>query len=384
MRRLCLAVVILTACGAPPATSHASQPASPTLASAPRASATGSPASPLFAALEAKGASTPYQWDTVTIAGLDGFARAKATFTPMPTPYVGCAGAVIPPSAHVAAGKVYFADGAGTVRSLAVNGQLSVEATFPLTSSQQMLSFAVNPDGSRLLGTVFTIPPKPATGDPCTGSSMFAPGNFTLDVYSTQAGGTARLLDHQVLPTGATSPVPNVMALIGWNKVGPLGTYPTQWATQGGGPHPYGVMVWVDPSSGKVSRQVADPQACVVWDVVANGDFVCTKAQAGDISVRRPDGTEIWSFKAPADGLFESPYLSPQEGRVVAGGNDTAVVGRGGDHVTLNGIYPLGWLDDTTVIAGGYSKNFTYTSLTAPAAAIDIGFQGLFIAPIQS
>jgi hypothetical protein len=68
----------------------------------------------------------------------------------------------------------------------------------------------------------------------------------------------------------------------------------------------------------------------------------------------------------------------------VAGGNDTAVVGRGGAHVTLSGIYPLGWLDDTTVIAGGYNNNFTYTRLTAPAAGVDIGFKGLFIATIHS
>ncbi len=123
----------------PTAAGGSSPSASPIASAQPTASST-----PLFAALEAKG--TPLnQWNTVVIAGLDGYARAKATFTPMPTPYVGCAGPVIPSSAHVAAGKVYFADGTGVIRSLSITGQLTQVALTAAGCSQPSSRFLQRP-----------------------------------------------------------------------------------------------------------------------------------------------------------------------------------------------------------------------------------------------
>jgi len=87
----------------------------------------------LFAVLEAKGTANAWTYNTVAIAGVDGYARAKTTFSPMPVPVLGCMGAVIPPSAHVAAGKVYFADSRGVVRSLGIDNTVSTVATFPMT-----------------------------------------------------------------------------------------------------------------------------------------------------------------------------------------------------------------------------------------------------------
>jgi hypothetical protein len=139
---------MMVACGPSQAQAPATPTASATAPSSPNSTPTVS-GPLLFAVLEAKIPASPYQWNTVAIAGLDGNARAKATFIPMPVPVVGCMGAIIPPSATIAACKVYFADGRSVVRSLSVNGQLTKVATFPLTSSQQMLSFAVSPDGSR-------------------------------------------------------------------------------------------------------------------------------------------------------------------------------------------------------------------------------------------
>src|SRR5438093_1310 len=77
----------------------------------------------LFAVLEANGTANVWTYNTVAIAGLDGYARAKTTFSPMPVPVLGCMGAVLPLSAHVAAGKVFFADSKGVVRSLAIAGR---------------------------------------------------------------------------------------------------------------------------------------------------------------------------------------------------------------------------------------------------------------------
>jgi len=416
MRRLFLVVAVLTvACGQAPVRSTSATtsvtPAATIAATAtalPSAPSSGNTQSPvasssplpqpttssslLFAALEAKGTANPFQWNTVAIAGLDGYARAKATFTPMPSPWVGCAGPVLPLSVQVAAGKVFFADGTGTVRSLSVHGQLSVVATFPLASGQQMLSFAVSPDGSRLLGTVFTIPPKPASGDPCsTGAPMFGPGNFMLDVFSADSGGASKLLDHQILPTSATSPVPNVMALLGWDIIGPLGTYPTTWATQGGGPHHYnGLPVRIDPTTGKVMKQISDPAACSVWDISLTGDFLCvpTVAPGGSVSlsVRRPDGSEIWRVAGQQNVDYFLAYLSSDEKHLIGLGSNSEVVGRDGSHIAVpnpNGLIFDGWLDSATLIFGGYGSDLEYVSLSSPATLVDLGFKGLFVGMVQ-
>jgi hypothetical protein len=338
----------------------------------------------LFAALESKSTSNQVGWNTIAIAGLDGYARAKATFTPMPNPYVGCAGAVLPASAQVAAGKVYYADGNGLIRTLAPGGQPEQVTTFPLSSSQQMLSFAVSPDGTQLLGSIFTLPPKPTTtGDPCAngpGAAAFGPGDFALDVYAASAGGAPRQLYHQDLGAWGGTQLSQVLFFIGWDAQGPVATYPTGWATQGGGPmHYHGIPVRVDATTGKVIRPVADQ--CDVWDMVQTGDFACSD-KTGSISVRRPDGTEIWRVPAAPNNGFWMEYLAPDEGHVVELSGH--VFARDGSAVQLpDGWGYSGWLDRSTLISWGVGSNFTYVSLSAPSTAVDIGFKGLFIGTVR-
>lgn len=409
VRRCGIAILlVVTACGAVPSQPSSSRSAAPTSASSatPAVLATGSPspsssptqasstapasspspqptkAAPLlFAALEAKGTTNPSQWNTLAIAGLDGYARAKTTFTPLPSPYVGCAGPIVPLSAHVAAGKVFFADGTGAIRSLSPNGQLVQVTKFPLTSSQQMLSFAVSPDGTKLLATIFAFPPAPPSPSACSGSTMFAPGSFTLDVYAADAGAPGRLLYHQDLGTAIPS---NVMELVGWNQAGPFGTDPSVLATQGGGPaHYYGTTVHIDATTGKVVQSISD-QKCVVWDIASTGDFVCSDTSSGDLSVRRPDRSEIWRFKAQANAGFYYEFLAPDEQHVVAVGSANVVVGRDGSNVALPpSFFHDGWLDSQTLVGGGFNTNFNYVSLASPGSVVDIGFAGLFIGAVQ-
>ena len=412
MRRCLIAIVfVLAACGAvqpQPSSSRSAGPASPSSAtplvlattspspsaipSPTQASSTTPPSSPspqptkaaplLFAALEAKGTTNPSQWNTLAIAGLDGYARAKTTFTPLPFPYVGCAGPIVPLSAHVAAGRVYFADGTGAIRSLSPNGQLVQVTKFPLTSTQQMLSFAVSPDGAKLLATIFTFPPAPPSPAACTGSSVFAPGSFTLDVYAADSGAPSTLLYHQDLGTAIPA---NVMELVGWDQAGPFGTDPSVLATQGGGPaHYYGTTVHIDATTGKVVQSISD-QSCMVWDIAATGDFVCSDTSSGDISVRRPDRSEIWHFKAQANAGFYYEFLAPDEQHVVGVGSATVVVGRDGSNVAVApSFFHDGWLDSQTLVGGGFNRNFSYVSLAAPGNVVDIGFAGLFIGTVQA
>jgi hypothetical protein len=392
MWRLILSLLLLVvACGPGQAQATASPSAGVATPSALSPSPTPSTSGPLlFAVLEAKIPGSPYEWNTVAIAGLDGRARAKTTFVPMPVPDVGCMGANIPQSAQVADGKVYFADGTGVVRSLAPNGQIARIASFPFSGHQQMLSFAVSPDGSQLLGAVFTLPAKPNLG--CNGSP--SPGGFSLDVYSAKAGGSSTLLYHEGLP----NPPPNVMALAGWDAVGPVGTYPTVWASQGGGPGSgLGVKVRIDASTGKVLRQVADPNSCLVWDIAASGDFVCIPpGVSARVSVRRPDGSEIWHFTAttPVNGLW-NPFLAPDEQHVVVDGTNYSteeVAGKSGSRVTLgNASFGVnGWLDSTTLIGNGVGPNvgpgsdMAYVGLSAPDTVVSLGFQGMFVGTLNT
>lgn len=405
MRRLIFGLLlIVVACGQPearPATSPPAVAAATPRAATPTALVTPLPSAPaassplptpsssstlLFAVLESKSAASAGRWDTVAIAGLDGYARAKTTFTPMRVPTVGCTGgAVTPPSAHVAAGKVYFADGAGVVRSLSVNGQITTVATFPLTSGQQMLSFVISPDASLLLGAVLTMPPNPQFG--CNGSHGV--GDFTLDVYSAPAGGANILQRHEVLqhndPSVSIWPV-NVMALVGWDQVGPVATFPSEVVSQG---HPLlnytGTPVRVAPHDGTILKQVSDPTSCYVQDIVPSGNFACTirtnQLLTNQLSVRRSDSTEIWRADTQLDSSIVA-FLSPDERRTVLTGIGTEVVGQDGSRVAV-AIRAVGWLDPGTLIGTSDAGNLSFVTLTAPGINVDMGFKGQFVGTVR-
>jgi hypothetical protein len=389
-------LLMVVACG--PAQAQPST--SPTAATAGPSPSTS--ASPLFAVLEATIPGSQYEWNTVAIAGLDGYARAKTTFMPMPVPATGCMGAILQPSAHVAAGKVFYADAKGVVRSLAINGAVTTVTTFPMTSSQQMLSFAVSPDGTRLLGTVFTVP---MNAWPCDGSSSSA--NYTFDTFTAISGEPSRLVDHQTW----TKPQ-NALALTGWDAVGPIGTYPTVWASQGGGPgSTLGVFVRVDAATVKPLAPLADPSKCRVWDSVPSGAFVCmgdpvmTGGGTADqkvnqpVSVRNADGTERWHTTVTGQNAPFGPFLAPDGQHVMICCNDLnladsheLLVGRDGVQVNLaKGFGASGWLDSTTMV-GWVNTNplsqgpfpLAYVAANAPDVVVSMGFPGLFMGTVHT
>jgi hypothetical protein len=415
MRRLLfLLMLIAVACGptqAQHATSSLAAVATPSATAAegsPLASPNSSPSQPrtsatlLFAVLEAKIPGSPYAWNTVAIAGLDGYARAKTTFTPMPVPNLGCIGAILPSSAHVSAGKVFYADAKGVVRSLAADGTIKTVATFPMSSTQQMLSFAVSPDGTRLLGTILTTP---TNAYPCSGSP--SSGTFTFDAYAATSGGTSRLLYHE-----SWTKAQNVLALTGWDAVGPIGTYPTVWASQGGGPgSTLGVLVRVDAVTVRPLAPLTDPAKCQVWDSTASGAFVCmgdsvmTGGGTADqkvkqpVSVRNADGTELWHFTVTGQNSPFGPFLAPDGQHAMICCNDLnladsheLLVGRDGGQVNLGtGFGASGWLDSSTML-GSVNTNplsqgpfpMAYVAANAPGTVVSLGFPGLFVGTVRT
>ena len=403
MRRVLVGLFLMfAACGQAQGGAPTSPPASlspGSTATAETSPSSGGSPSPiagplLFAVLEAKIPGSPHIWNTVAIAGLDGHARSKATFIPMPSPDLGCMGNVLPPSAHVAAGRVYFADGKGVVRSLTTTGKVTTVATFPLASSQQMLSFAVSPDGSRLLAAVLTVSAKYYS---CSSSQPAR--SLTLDVYSSQDGSASALLYHQKL-----SDAHKVMALTGWDAVGPVGTYPTVWGSQGGGPgSTLGVAARIDANTGKVVRQVADPSSCQVWDIAFSGDYLCLANPAlnsagtydSTVSLHGVNGADISTFSVNTpDGSACCPFVAPDEQHVVVSAYYVSVVGgRNGTRFNLGSNVPgrnffaAGWLDSGTVIGTVSSlspnPNLAYVLLRHPGAPVSLGFPGKFLGTVN-
>ncbi len=242
------------ATAASPATSPVTSPTPPQ--SAPTTQPTVS-ASLLFAALEA-GADGSGRPDTVLIVGLDGKPRVRTSFTPVTVPSMGCYGSASPPAAYVAAHTVYFADGFGVVRGLSAQGQIQTVATFP-TSSQQMLSFAVDPDGSRLMATVLTAPRMLYTQATCPRTGPYYAGDFTLDVFSAHAGGSPQLLYHETVPLSQPSQqYPCTLNFVGWDRVGPIGVSPACLGPVGGPGHYFGgPVVRIDAVTGHVVNPIS-------------------------------------------------------------------------------------------------------------------------------
>ena len=323
-------------------------------------------------------------YETVAIAGLDGYARAKTTFTALTPPYVGCLGPLFPPQAHTAAGRVFFIDGKGVVRSLGLDRVAMPVATFPI-GSQQEASFAVSPDGQHLLGTVLTVPPKPSDANVCVaGGADFAPGDWSEDIYAADAGGQARLVSHRTWAQNESK----VLDLVGWDARGPIATYPASYGSQGGGPVRegwYGPVVRLDPSSGNVQRQLGS-DTCFVDDVASDGSYVCG-GQDG-VHVFHADGSIAWKFVKANEGVAV-PLLAPDLNHVAAAG--PVVLGKDGANTAIgtgssSGFYPTGWLDSQTVVgwATATPNEMAIVRLVKPSEIIDLGFRGTFVGVVQS
>src|SRR5207302_1176533 len=104
--------------------------------------------------------------------------------------------------------RVYFLDGTGVVRSLTPDGTVAQITSFPVPAAQYEVSFAVSPDGNRLMGTL----------------TNFSSGG--IDVYAAAPGQPPILLRHQQSGPG--------LSFVGWDSTGPIGTDPTIYGTRGG------------------------------------------------------------------------------------------------------------------------------------------------------
>ena len=330
--------------------------------------------------------------DTAAIAGLDGFAVAKTTFTPRAVPVIGNAATILDLEGQVAAGGLYFIDGKGVVRRLEPGGGVKSVATFAITSRQQSASFAVSPDGTHLMAAVLTYPNHQDSSDPSQPFGTFS-GPWRLELETAAAGGSTSTVKKW---ESGTSQYPNGpggitnMVLAGWDGQGPIVLVHATTGTQNS---------WLDNQhwfAGNLARLHADgtvgpvigPADCLpYWRPVA-GRFVCTRAPGGTqsgtpASVVSLDGSVIWSGVAPAGVSVAGGFALSPDGTRLAMDRQVVTLASGASLRLPANFTPEGWLSMDTIIGlipGAHTAGTLGVVHTQNSQHVeDWGFSGTFV-----
>ena len=261
---------------------------------------------------------------TLTIADLAGTVLARATLAPMPRPLVTNAGDVMPAPVRLAAGAAYYAVPTGQVHRLDPTGADAVVATFPLTSVQQELSFAVSPDGKQLMAMVLTAPPVHDPPPADISQPFFRPGTrWSQELELATAGGpTQSLAKTDLGPAGGPGrgPVPAPATIAGWVNGGPLALLDTTLATQqalASTRLPGSALVHLGPDGAR--REQVGGAGCHPLDELRDGTMLCYTGSGwpSTYEVRSAAGQLLWRQDL-AGGFYYDPWLSPDGRRLAA------------------------------------------------------------------
>jgi hypothetical protein len=384
--------LILTACGpsTPPAPAQAQasptsvSSASPTVSASPTAVPSASPTAVpefLFAVTESN--PFPSEPNTVAIVGLDGYARARATFRPRVGPIVPDAYVPLQGIAQVAGSGVYYIDSAGTVRVLRVGSQPQIVARFPLQSAQEDVWFAVSPDGSRVMAGIFTFPALGPIIPGTNWNTMVGPSRFDLE--TALAGGLSKTLVHWSTTYGAEHPT---IFPVGWTSPrrlnemqGPVAMVSSPLSSQNSWP---GGPLYVIDDSGRKTTLLGGPN-CDSASITSSGLIACSSGRV--VTVRDETGPIIWTTHIDA---FSAAYLfvSP-DGQAISDGN--AVERHVGGMVAISQGHPgfriEGWLDNHTVVGrividDVNEGDLAWIDINHPSTVHDLGFKGDFVATL--
>jgi hypothetical protein len=355
----------------------------------------------LFAVVESHSTNYPQPGavdDTVAVVGLDGIARSKATFAPRTPPQIGNAAPILSADAHVAAGQVFYIDGAGVVRALgAPKGSTpSRVTTFAAPSPQGYESFAVSPDGKHLIAAIDALTPF-QTPDPNDPNNPFGSGGAQDHdtIQAADAGAGARTLYTLAHPD-------KPLFVGGWDSVSPIGLTDPPLGTQSNLPQGWGSHAVRLDTGGHPARAYG-PASCLAIEGLLDGTALCAGSTtssgtptevasvhgptAGDWTVPIPSG-----FYVTQDTYGDGPHLSPDGGTVVfalvsATTNGSAAMYTmtkgGAPHKLIDGFRPEGFLDADTVIGQqGAGGNLGLVHLSG-GGVTDLGFRGLFVGVVQ-
>jgi hypothetical protein len=237
------------------------------------------------------------------VVDLHGQVAAKTTFTPPATPQFANCQSVVQPAVRAAGGAAYFADSKGVIHRLDTGGKLTTVATFKLSSKQQFLSYAVSPDGSRLMASIVAATPN---------------GKWTMDLETASAGGATTTVRHVDL---GSDPSPGAMVITGWDTTGPVATTDADVCVAFEPPTPQfaGASLVHLSSSGQVLDRIGGP-SCIPLDELPDGTALCAadRYACKDLTVRSAAGEEMWrtAVKCPV----AEPHLAPDGQSVAAQG----------------------------------------------------------------
>ena len=316
---------------------------------------------------------------TVKIVDANGRVHAEASFVPPPAPNVGPVVPLLQSPVRTAVGAVFYADSAGVVHRLKPDGSTSVVATFPLTNSQQELSYAVSPDGMHLIAIVLSTPPLHDPPPHTLGDPIYQEGgHWTLKLETADAGGsTTTTLQRDF---GTTYPAPT--EIVGWDKNGPLATLTTQLGVQQApaSAHIFGRLIHL-ASDGTHLDQLGGAD-CTAVDNLPDGTVICD-ADWQHVSVRSASGAAVWSASLLPSDNYSGLWLSPDAGAIA--GQDlvlTRTSAASAARQTNGGgsqLIALGWLDANTVVEA--DRTTGQLSLYAARGLVkirDLGVSGVF------
>lgn len=321
---------------------------------------------------------TSAQGAAVALVGLDGTVRARATFQPRQTPYVGNAAVMLQNEAQVGRAGVYYADGNGVVRLLEPSGKVTVVATFPMTPVQHELWYAVSPDGSRLLAGVLTMPDV-VPADPFPTLS----GTWKFDLVSATADGASTVLQHVESAIGPDAPQGSPLKPIfpvGWIQAGPVAMVGAPLATQNlwtGGP-----LYTIDPTGQPAARVGGDDATSAT--ILPTGILPAVTAQGATVTVRDSAGNMLW--KPAVDGYNALNLKLSPVGDAITDGQH-AVTRIGPFELPAN-YFAAGWVDATTVVGATYRNgvagDLSYVSGSDGSMTIHhLGVAGAFVGVVQ-
>ena len=379
-----LSLAVLTGCGAsqlstPASTSHTAPPQS----SSPSASAAAAVAPGLFAVLEGHNPQDPKDHDQVVIVGPDGYARARASFTPRPNgePAVCDAATWIMPEAYVADGAVYFVDAGGVVRRLQPDGSVTTVASFPFDAHHQVFSFAVSPDGLQIMATIFTVPAPVPNGAPGCGALSSA---WMLDTYHDNVGAAPVRVNHvSGMPayTGSSGGFQDIL-LVGWDSGGPVAAVGVDDAVQDivypGEIVSGGQLSRLD-TSGNVLGTLGGA-GCSPFSAPVADNVICTQETSDQIGVRRVDGTVLWTDTRTPGDYPVLGSLSP-DGTELATEHELVQLSTGAARPLPSAFDPVGWIDSSTILgrAGNPTASLAVVGTSNLGVLTQWGFQATFV-----
>lgn len=338
---------------------------------------------------------------SVAIVDAGGRVRARRSFTPPAPALVGCEGSWVTAPIQVAGGAAYYLDSTGVVRRLTASGAVTEVAHFPIRTSQQVMWFAVSPDGTKLMAAIMVYTPLSPSWNPQQGCPEHQPGRVHEELDVATAGGSTTTLTDQTDP-------PHILSVVGWDRSGAVAVSDTHLAYIG---YIDGTK-WPGPAAhldarGQPGAPIGGAGCQPLFGETADGHLVCHDPKQP--TVRDTAGHVLWTLKAldPKDDFsYGAIALSPDASRVAFSLNsqccyvfDSSVIrSRDGVRIGLGSSFqPQGWLDNQTAIGvrgaikpscSGCPPNFEPTTLgivrlATPSRVEDLGISGTFLGVLQ-